>query len=135
MLGPQNRGDLGIEPFNSLLQSELNPKRAPNEVQWEVGPYKIRLDDRVIHCKNNYNLRVFNGEIGVVQGLDGEKMFVDWAGQKVPAHNSHDGCIEEASVFIAVLGASNKTYAEAFANERSPAPASFAPVVKITVPW
>jgi transposase len=51
----------------------------------------------------------------------GEKMFVDWAGQKVPIHNSSDGRIEEASVFIAVLGASNKTYAEAFANEQSPA--------------
>jgi transposase len=50
----------------------------------------------------------------------GEKMFVDWAGQKVPIHNSRDGCIDEASLFIAVLGASNKTYVEAFANERSP---------------
>jgi transposase len=50
----------------------------------------------------------------------GEKMFVDWAGQKVAIHNWLDGCIDEASLFIAVLGASNKTYAEAFANERSP---------------
>ena len=51
----------------------------------------------------------------------GEKMFVDWAGQKVPIHNPLDGSIAEASLFIAVLGASNKTYAEAFANEQSPA--------------
>ena len=51
----------------------------------------------------------------------GEKMFVDWAGQKVPIHSSRDGGIGEASLFIAVLGASNKTFAEAFANEQSPA--------------
>ena len=51
----------------------------------------------------------------------GEKMFVDWAGQRVPIHNSREGGIGEASLFIAVLGASNKTFAEAFANEQSPA--------------
>jgi transposase len=49
----------------------------------------------------------------------GEKMFVDWAGQKVPLHHSGGGAIGEASLFIAVLGASNKTYVEAFANEQS----------------
>lgn len=47
----------------------------------------------------------------------GEKLFVDWAGQKVPIHHP-DGSISHASLFVAVLGASNKTYVEAFANER-----------------
>jgi len=51
----------------------------------------------------------------------GDKMFVDWAGHKVPIHNPGDGSIGEASVFIAVLGASNKTFAHAFANEQSAA--------------
>jgi len=47
----------------------------------------------------------------------GEKMFVDWAGQKVPIAGS-DSPTQEASLFVAVLGASNKTYAEAFENEK-----------------
>jgi transposase len=47
----------------------------------------------------------------------GQKLFVDWAGQKVPIHHA-DGTVTEASLFVAVLGASNKIYAEAFANER-----------------
>ena len=50
----------------------------------------------------------------------GDKLFVDWAGQKVPIHRSEQGCVEHASLFIAVLGASNKTYVEAFSNEQSP---------------
>lgn len=50
----------------------------------------------------------------------GDKLFVDWAGQKVPIHNARQGCVDQASLFIAVLGASNKTYVEAFANEQSP---------------
>jgi transposase len=43
----------------------------------------------------------------------GEKMFVDYAGQTVPVIVSDSGKIEEAQIFIATLGASNYTYAEA----------------------
>jgi transposase len=50
--------------------------------------------------------------------LPGEKMFVDWAGQKVEIHNAQDGRVSSAHLFVAVLGASNKTFAEAFENEK-----------------
>ncbi|MCJ7596898.1 MAG: IS21 family transposase [Desulfobacterales bacterium] len=43
----------------------------------------------------------------------GEKLFVDYAGQTVPVVDPTTGEIREAQVFIAVLGASNYTYAEA----------------------
>src|SRR2546429_1070159 len=43
----------------------------------------------------------------------GEKLFVDYAGQGIPVVNSHTGEVHEAAIFIAVLGASNYTYAEA----------------------
>ena len=48
----------------------------------------------------------------------GEKMFVDWAGQTVPLYNAQDGSVSAAHLFVAVLGASNKTYVEAFENEQ-----------------
>lgn len=51
----------------------------------------------------------------------GEKMFVDWAGTKVPIVNSKTGEINEASIFVATLGLSGYTYVEAFGNEKSPA--------------
>jgi transposase len=74
--------------------------------------------------------------------LPGEKMFVDWAGQKVEIHNAQDGSVSEAHLFVAVLGASNKTYAEAFENEQLAAwieahchaYAFFQGVARITVP-
>lgn len=47
----------------------------------------------------------------------GQKMFVDWAGLKIPVYHS-DGSTSDASLFVAVLGFSNKTYAEAFPNEQ-----------------
>ena len=43
----------------------------------------------------------------------GEKCFVDYAGATVPAINAETGEIREAQVFVAALGASNYTYAEA----------------------
>ena len=49
----------------------------------------------------------------------GQKMFVDWAGLTMPIHHA-DGTTADASIFVAVLGFSNKTYAEAFANQQLP---------------
>jgi transposase len=43
----------------------------------------------------------------------GETLFVDSAGQTMPVVDPHTGEIRAASIFIAVLGASNYTYAEA----------------------
>lgn len=43
----------------------------------------------------------------------GEKMFVDHAGQTVPVVDRETGEIRHASIFVAVLGASNYTFAEA----------------------
>jgi transposase len=42
----------------------------------------------------------------------GEKCFVDYCGPTVPIVNAHTGEIRPAQVFVAVLGASNYTYAE-----------------------
>jgi len=50
--------------------------------------------------------------------VPGEKMFVDWAGQTVTIHNAQDGSLSQAHLFVAVLGASNLTYIEAFENEQ-----------------
>ncbi|MGO9095734.1 MAG: IS21 family transposase [Bryobacteraceae bacterium] len=43
----------------------------------------------------------------------GEKLFVDYAGDTIPVHNPATGEIREAQLFVAVLGASNYTFAEA----------------------
>jgi len=43
----------------------------------------------------------------------GEKTFVDYAGQTVPVTDPKTGEVRQAQVFVAVLGASNYTYAEA----------------------
>ncbi|MDP3051358.1 MAG: IS21 family transposase [Eubacteriales bacterium] len=47
----------------------------------------------------------------------GEKVFTDWAGQTIPIVNRHTGEITFAGIFVAVLGASNYTYVEAFPSQ------------------
>ena len=43
----------------------------------------------------------------------GEKMFVDYAGATIPIHDPQSGDVRPAAVFVAVLGASSYTFAEA----------------------
>jgi transposase len=49
-----------------------------------------------------------------------EKLFVDFAGQTVPIVNPATGEITRAQFFVAVLGASNYTYAEATLSQELP---------------
>jgi transposase len=48
----------------------------------------------------------------------GDKMFVDWAGATIPIHDRLTGEATPASVFVAVLGASSYTWAEATADQQ-----------------
>ena len=43
----------------------------------------------------------------------GEQIFIDYAGQTVPIVNPDTGEVHQAEIFVAVMGASNYTYAEA----------------------
>jgi transposase len=49
----------------------------------------------------------------------GEKLFVDYAGQTMEIIDRHSGERRTAEIFVAVLGASNYTYAEASWSQRS----------------
>jgi len=77
-----------------------------------------------------------------IEHKGGERMQVDYAGQKIPIINSETKEITQASVFVAVLPASNYTYAEAQLNENQSnwnnghvrAFEYFGGVVKIVVP-
>ena len=48
----------------------------------------------------------------------GEKLFVDWAGDTVPIYDPRGGPVQQAHLFVAVLGASSYTYAEATCDEQ-----------------
>jgi len=50
----------------------------------------------------------------------GEKIFVDYAGTKIPWIDPHTGEIHEAEIFVGALGASQRTFVEATATQSLP---------------
>jgi transposase len=50
----------------------------------------------------------------------GEKLFVDWAGDAIPVFDPITGAEHGTRIFVAALGASNYTYAEARWTETLP---------------
>ena len=73
ILSPMTRGSLGTHHLNAMIQETANPPAAGKH-QLQVGERIFREGDRVIHRRNNYDLGVFNGDIGVIRQIDNEQM-------------------------------------------------------------
>jgi exodeoxyribonuclease V alpha subunit len=65
ILSPMTRGSLGTLSLNQEIQETANPF-GQGKQQLTVGQRIFRTGDRVIHRKNNYELGVFNGDIGTI---------------------------------------------------------------------
>lgn len=75
ILTPMNRGALGTQQLNAMLQEALNP---PNELKGEVDRFgmTLRVGDKVIQIRNNYDKDVFNGDIGFISAIESEPLRV-----------------------------------------------------------
>ncbi len=69
ILSPMTRGSLGTISLNKVIQETSNPF-IEGKKQLKVGERIFRVGDRVIHRRNNYDLGVFNGDIGVIQNIN-----------------------------------------------------------------
>ena len=69
IIAPLHRGPAGVSNLNDVLQERLNPRQSG---RYEVrrGGRLLRVGDRVLQLVNDYDKNVFNGDIGVVSGLD-----------------------------------------------------------------
>ncbi|MFO7889566.1 MAG: transposase, partial [bacterium] len=73
ILSPMTRGSLGTLNINQMIQESINPPRE-GACQLKVGERIFRQGDRVIHRRNNYNLGVFNGDIGIIKEIDNQEL-------------------------------------------------------------
>ncbi len=73
ILSPMTRGSLGTLSLNRMIQETANPPREGRR-ELKVGERVFREGDRVIHRRNNYDLGVFNGDIGVIGSIDNEQL-------------------------------------------------------------
>jgi len=68
VLAPMHRGELGTAALNRALQDKLNPSKGETELT--RGDRVYRRGDKVMQLRNDYDRSVFNGDIGVIAGID-----------------------------------------------------------------
>ncbi len=72
VLSPMHRGELGAGNLNRLLQEALTAG-APGI---ERGQRTLRVGDKVMQVKNDYDKEVWNGDSGIVEGVGAETLAV-----------------------------------------------------------
>jgi exodeoxyribonuclease V alpha subunit len=81
LLSPMHRGELGVARLNERLQGALTPP-GPELV---VGSRRFRVGDKVMQLRNNYELDIYNGDIGRISEIDieGRETVVSFDGRPV----------------------------------------------------
>lgn len=82
VLSPMHKGVVGTENLNQQLQGALNPS---NKALVRAGRM-LRLHDKVMQVRNNYEKEVFNGDTGRITAIDeeGGQVTVTYEGRPVP---------------------------------------------------
>jgi transposase len=103
-----------IPDFGRIDDELRRNKHVTLQLLWEE--YRAANSDGYGYSRFCHYYQQWRGNRDVVmrqQHRAGEKLFVDWAGAKIPIYSRDSSGVHEASLFVAVLGASNYTYAEA----------------------
>jgi len=96
------------------VHKELKKKNVTLFLLWQE--YKETYTDGYEYSWFCRNYKEWSGRIDVTMRFNhraGEKLFVDYAGHTIPIIDKRTGEIRQAQIFVATLGASNYTYAEA----------------------
>jgi len=67
VLGPMQRGGAGARALNTLLQQRINP---PTDQFVERFGHRYGVGDKVMHIVNDRERDIYNGDLGVVTGVD-----------------------------------------------------------------
>lgn len=83
VLAPMQRGVLGARGLNFALQEALNGNADKPSV--EKFGWTYRVGDKVMQTENDYEKEVYNGDLGMIVGLDAEdgELAIDFDGRVV----------------------------------------------------
>jgi exodeoxyribonuclease V alpha subunit len=76
ILSPMHKGPCGVQNLNRLLQSSVNPPTPQKEEILQPGDVILRLGDKVMQIRNNYEKDVYNGDIGQIVAITGKTVKV-----------------------------------------------------------
>jgi exodeoxyribonuclease V alpha subunit len=87
ILTPMNKGDIGNDQLNAELQELLNPPDSSHG-EYKKKSITFRPHDKVIQVVNNYELSVFNGDIGFIRHVNagGHKLMIEF-GERLIGYN------------------------------------------------
>jgi transposase len=113
----RKRGSLEANPERvpdwAEVQRELRHKHVTLRLLWEE--YKAEFPDGYQYSWYCERFREWRKRVDVVMRQEhklAEKVFLDWAGDTLPLTDASTGEVRPCYLFVAVLGASNYTYAE-----------------------
>jgi transposase len=109
------------QPDWSLVQKEMKRKGVTLALLWDE--YKANHPEGYQYSQYCKLYRDFVAHIDCCMRqchVAGEKLFVDYSGQTVPLTDPETGEVKQAQVFVAVMGASSYTYAEATLSQSLP---------------
>jgi len=107
----------GVErplPDWEQVHKELKGRGVTKYVLWEE--YKTDHPDGLQYSRFCDLYRAWKGKLPVWMRQDhkaGEKLFIDYAGMTMPVQDGKTGAVRQAQIFVAAMGASYYTYAEA----------------------
>ncbi len=116
---PPVTGTRFIPDFQKVHKELQSRKHVTLNLLWQE--YKEQHPDGYQYSWFCHNYRDWTGRLDVVMRHEhraGEKLFVDYAGQTVELIDQYTGEIHHAQIFIAVMGASSYTYAEATLSQK-----------------
>jgi len=109
------------EPNMPQIHQELRRKGVTLQLLWQE--YKLAHPDGLQYTQFSVLYRQWRGKVDVVLRQThraGEQMQVDFVGPTVPVVDRKTGEIRQAYIFVAVLSASNYTFAEAMWSQDLP---------------
>ncbi|MGB8491454.1 MAG: IS21 family transposase [Bacteroidales bacterium] len=108
-----------LEAFFPAIEKQLRRRGVTRETLWEgyiaVHPDGYKLSQFKYHYQQWLKR---TNPVMHIEHLSGDKMYIDFAGEKLNIVDEETGEITEAEVFISVLGASQLTYVEAVLSQR-----------------
>lgn len=110
LVAPSDR----LLPDWSQVHTELRRKGVTLQLLWEE--YKAKAPQGYQYSRFCEMYRTWRGKLSLWMRQEhkaGEKLFVDYCGQTMPVVDPSTGEVRQSQVFVAVLGASNYTFAEA----------------------
>jgi transposase len=109
-------------PSFEYIRGELTRKHVTLQLLWHE--YREKNPEGYEYSQFCLRYRAWRSTLDVALRQDykaGEKLFVDFAGDTIPVHDPLTGAVTPAYLFVATLGASNYTYAEAVPAQNLPA--------------